>query len=128
MKKRLLTVAGATVLALSMSVSAFAADVVTEDKDYGTAGNAVENKTGWGSNLNGQFAIEDNQMQYLDGLQKSQIMQATLQLHRELPAGLHRTVHLGRQDMMQVIMAGIFRRAGLMMKQMHMQKLWQMQK
>ena len=61
MKKRLLTVAGATVLALSMSVSAFAADVVTEDKDYGTAGNAVENKTGWGSNLNGQFAIEDNQ-------------------------------------------------------------------
>ena len=61
MKKRLLTVAGATVLALSMSVSALAADVVTEDKDYGTAGNAVENKTGWGSNLNGQFAIEDNQ-------------------------------------------------------------------
>lgn len=60
MKKKFLSVAGATVLALSMSVSAMAADVVTEDKDYGTAGNAVENATGWGSNLNGQFAIEDN--------------------------------------------------------------------
>ena len=59
MKKRLLTVAGATVLALSMSVSAFAADMVTSDVDYGTAGNAVEGSE-WNSAANGQFEIKDN--------------------------------------------------------------------
>ena len=68
MKKRLLTVAGATVLALSMSVSAFAADMVTSDVDYGTAGNAVEGSE-WNSAANGQFEIKDNTLRVvsLDG-------------------------------------------------------------
>lgn len=59
MKKKFLTVAGATVLALSMSLAAMA-DVVTEDKDYGAAGSATDSSTAWGSGVNGQFAIEDN--------------------------------------------------------------------
>lgn len=60
MKKRILSVAGATVLALSMSFTAMA-DVVTSDVDYGTAGQAGASETAWNSALNGQFAIEDGQ-------------------------------------------------------------------
>ena len=57
--KKFLAVAGATMLTLSMAVTAMA-DVVSENKNYGDAGQVVENKTGWGSNLNGQFLLKDN--------------------------------------------------------------------
>lgn len=58
MKKKILTVAAATVLTLSMGLTAMA-DVVSTDTDYGTEGQKTESKTGWGSGVNGQFAIED---------------------------------------------------------------------
>jgi hypothetical protein len=60
MKKKLLTVAGAATLALSMSFAAMA-DVVTSDVDYGTEGTATTNDSAWNSAANGQFAIENNQ-------------------------------------------------------------------
>lgn len=58
MRKKLLVAAGATVLALGMSISAMA-DVVTSDKDYGAEGSAT-NSPAWNSAANGQFAIQDN--------------------------------------------------------------------
>ena len=61
MKKKFLTVAGAAILALSMSIAAIADDAVTADKDYGTEGQATDSSTAWGSGVNGQFAIEDGQ-------------------------------------------------------------------
>jgi len=59
MRKKLLVAAGAAVLALGMGISAIA-DVVTSDKDYGAEGSATSSTSGWGSNVNGQFAIQDN--------------------------------------------------------------------
>lgn len=58
MKKRFLSLAGATVLALSMTVSAMA-DMITQDVDYGTEGSAVEGAE-WNSAANGQFELKDN--------------------------------------------------------------------
>lgn len=58
MKKKLLVAVGATVLALGMSISSMA-DVVTSDTDYGAEGSATSSTSGWGSNINGQFAIQD---------------------------------------------------------------------
>ncbi len=60
MNKKFLATVSATVMALSMGMTAMA-DPITSDMDYGTAGQAGENTTGWASNINGQFAIEDGQ-------------------------------------------------------------------
>ncbi len=60
MKKKLLTVAAATVLTLSMGMSAMAADAVSTDQDYGAEGQKSESPA-WNSAANGQFAIEDGQ-------------------------------------------------------------------
>jgi hypothetical protein len=58
--KKIIATAGATVLALSMSMSAMA-DVYSDDQDFGTAGFETDNSTAWNSAANGQYEITDGQ-------------------------------------------------------------------